>query len=114
MTLININGIDWTVEFVDETDPDLGNHTYIGRTTEWKQRIVVDKSISHQVKREVLIHELTHATLVSQGRYFQQNFTLEDMCEFVGFNADKIIEMADYVMNLEDQDLNIRSKGESF
>lgn len=99
MIKININGIDWNIEFEDESDPDLGTE-YIGRTVQWKQRIVVNKTVTPQIMREVLIHELTHATLASQGRYFQQQFTTEDVCEFVGFNADNIIEKADYIMGM--------------
>lgn len=101
MTTVKINGINWTVEFVDETDPDLENHTYIGRTIQWKQRIVVDKNVSFQMKREVLIHELTHATLACQGRYYQNDFTVEDVCEFVGFNLDPILEMVNYIIREE-------------
>ena len=96
---IKINGIDWLVEFVNEEDEDLGTDQ-VGRTLQWKQRIVVNKTTSRQIMREVLIHELTHATLASQGRYFQQQFTTEDVCEFVGFNADNIIEKADYIMEM--------------
>lgn len=99
MIKININGIDWNVEFEDEYDPDLGTE-YIGRTIQWKQRIVINKTISRQIMREVLIHELTHATLASQGRYFQNEFSVEDVCEFVGFNADSIIEKADCIMEM--------------
>lgn len=99
MIKININGIDWNVEFEDESDPDLGTD-YIGRTIQWKQRIVVNKTVAPQIMREVLIHELTHATLASQGRYFQQQFTTEDVCEFVGFNADSIIEEANCIMGM--------------
>ena len=95
--IIEINSIPWTVEFVDEEDEDLGTQ-YVGRTLQWKQRIVVQKKMSYQMIREVLIHELTHATLACQGRYFQNKFSVEDVCEFVGFNADMIIELAEKIM----------------
>ena len=91
---IKIHDYNWTVELVDKTDEDLENGKFDGRTSYRRLRIVVDKDQAPDVIKETLLHELTHAYLGMQGRYNQKKLTVEEVCEFIGWNAESILNTA--------------------
>lgn len=61
-------------------------------------RIVVKKDLDPQMIKETLLHELTHAYLGMSGRYKQNRFTAEEVCEFVGWNLEPILETANAIL----------------
>ena len=96
---IVIYGKDWTVNFVPGIHEKLTKEKYDGLCYYNELAIYISNDIlKKELIRETLMHELTHAVLCSQGRFHQKRFDAEDMCEFVGWNADLIIELADDVM----------------
>ena len=91
---IKIHDYEWKVELVDESDEDLENGKFDGRTSYRKLRIVVNKNQCPDLIKETLIHELTHAYLGMQGRFNQKKLTTEEVCEFIGWNAESILNNA--------------------
>lgn len=91
-----INGFEWDFHFVDKDNEELDGAW--GICLNYKQTILVSNYLSPQLMRECLIHEITHATLLTQGRGGAQKFSLEELCEFVGFNGTKILDVADKVI----------------
>ena len=95
---IKLHDYTWNVELVDPSDPDLENGKFDGRTSYKKLRIVVANDQASDLIKEVLIHELTHAYLGMQGRYNQRKLTTEDVCEFIGWNAESIVNNANKIL----------------
>ena len=48
--------------------------------------------------RITLIHELCHCFQFVQGRRFQRQFELEDVCEFIAYTHDKIEKLVNEVL----------------
>ena len=95
---IKIHDHTWDVELVDSTDPDLENGKCDGRCSYKKLRIVVDKDQAPDMIKETLLHELTHAYLGMQGRFNQRKLTVEEVCEFIGWNAESMLETANKIL----------------
>ncbi len=93
---IKINDYVWNVEFVSKDDERMRGVD--GRTLYNDFLILIRDDLNKVATKEVLIHEITHATLGMQGRCYQKKFDLEEVCEFVGFNGKKIIDLAEKVM----------------
>ena len=91
---IKIHDYTWTVELVDETDEDLENGRFDGRTSYRKLRIAVNKNQAPDMIKETLMHELTHAYLGMQGRFNAKRLTIEEICEFIGWNAESMLDIA--------------------
>lgn len=94
---IKIGHYDWNVELVDSTDKDLEDK-YDGRCTYGTMRIAVKNDLDPQVIKETLLHELTHAYLCMAGRYRQTKFEVDELCEFVGWYAEPMLETADKIL----------------
>lgn len=95
--VVNINGYNWNVEFVDKDHEKLGGKND-GITIYNDMAIYVRDDLSPVMKKEVVIHELTHATLCVQGRWGQRKFDVEEVCEFMGFCANTIVELANWLV----------------
>ena len=95
---IKLHDYMWDVELVDPDDPDLENGKFDGRTSYKKLRIVVANDQAADIIKETLMHELTHAHLGMQGRYNQRKLTTEEVCEFIGWNAESIVNNANKIL----------------
>jgi len=83
-TTIDIYGYKWKVRFVDvsEMEDKMDGHTF------YNERLILIRNDLEEITSEcVLRHELTHAILCIQGRWLQEHFTQEEMCEFIGFQT---------------------------
>ena len=93
-----INGYLWTVVFV----VDATQNTYLKDNDGYCDfndfTIYIRKELSLKAQEKVLIHELTHACLDTQGRLYQEQFNVEDLCEFVAYCSPQIIEIANDVI----------------
>ena len=95
---IKIGYYDWNVELVSSNDEDLEDGKYEGRCRYGTMRIVVKEDLSPQLIKETLIHELAHAFLGMSGRCLQTKFDVDELCEFVGWNAAPIVETANTIL----------------
>ena len=86
---VKINGHCWDVKFVNSEDEYLKGKR-LGWTDTYNRVIRIDKSLDNESIKIVLIHELTHAILDSQGRGRQDNFSQEDVADFVSWNLDEL------------------------
>lgn len=99
------NGYIWEIQFVNKDNEDLGKDCD-GRCIPSKLLIVIREDLCPQMLKETLIHELVHATLDAQGRYSQRKFTHEELCEFVGWCGEKIINYANKVCKYREEHPN--------
>ena len=90
-------GFEWEVAFVDKDDPVLCGSSD-GKTLYNDAKIVVRNDMNPQIIKSTLIHELTHAVFEIQGRVYQRKFDREDVCEFMGFCGETIIEIANAIL----------------
>ena len=93
---IEINNVKWDFRFVDETCLPSGYH---GDVSLEILAIRVLKTLPLERQRYIIMHELTHALLESQGRHYcYQNLTEEEVCEFMAWNADVIVNLTNYIL----------------
>lgn len=95
---IHIYNKTWTIEFLDKDSPELGREGADGRTYYNELKIVIRNDLNPQILRSVLTHEITHAVLMCQGRWMQKKFDQEEVCEFMGFCAQEIVEATNEVL----------------
>ena len=66
----------------------------------WKERAIKIVDDLDEINTEITIrHEVTHAILYTQGRAFQENFTQEDVCEFIAWKLPEINDVVERIMN---------------
>ena len=95
---IKIHDHTWNVELIDPSDPYLENGACDGRCNYKERRVVVNKDQHPEMIKETLLHELTHAYLGMQGRYRQDKLTKEEVCEFIGWNAQSMLDTANVIL----------------
>ncbi len=98
--MFNFKIIDknWTIEEIDQgnTKLMLNGRLLSGVCFAGEREIYLAKSMKHEQKREVLIHELSHAIIsCTQANYEAETFNEETLCEFVGLYATEIIRICD-------------------
>ena len=93
-TSININGYDYTVRLVDkDLIKGCDGKCFINEFL-----ILIRNDLNKEITACVLRHEIAHAILCVQGRWSHNKFTQEDLCEFVGFNANHIVDLTNKVL----------------
>lgn len=93
---INIYGYEWTIEFVNKDNKSLkgcDGMTYLNELT-----IFIRKDVNKQMIRSILRHELTHAILCVQGRWYQKKFDKEELCEFIAFQTPTIYQLTKQIL----------------
>lgn len=90
-----VNGHNWKIRFVDQNFLPEG---VFGITYFARKMIDIRDDLDKENAELTLTHELTHATLTSQGRTYQKTFTREDICEFVAWNIETIKAIKDQIM----------------
>lgn len=92
-----INGFDWLVSFeTSVTDALFQKNGYCSYE---EHHIYIWDSLSPQIKRSTLIHELTHAFEYQHGlRDRASENKHEDLAEFVGLYGSQIVQMADELL----------------
>ena len=98
---VELDGYSWNIIFTDREgfeNADLPS-SCDGITKFGEFSIYIDKNINPTAQKEVIIHELTHAILCTQGRWYQKKFDVEELCEFVGFCGEKIINATNKIMS---------------
>lgn len=101
--IVKINGLEWTVFFVSREHDmlEMDDVQCMGVTYFSDLQIYLDKSISEELMRQTVIHELTHAFLFSYGVHIEcdnDKDTEEAVCDFCGANFDKIQKAAKQII----------------
>ena len=91
------NGLTYEIEEVDKESPELllRELYHFGMTNHKKQKVYLMNDISEQQKICVLRHEIAHVFINVNGMYAQETFTVEQLCEFVAYNAVAINKIVD-------------------
>lgn len=89
-----IYGVNWKVIFTDDYHDFHTNETLFGVTVYDTHTIYIRESLCDEAKKRTLIHEITHALMCCQGRVLDTGFDKEQLCEFVAWNADYIVRIA--------------------
>lgn len=99
--IIKINGLKWTVLFASRGDNilKLDDLQCMGVTDYFNLKIYLDGSISEELMRQTVIHELTHAFLFSYGVHVEcDEDTEEAVCDFCGANFDKMLRATNKII----------------
>ena len=100
---VRINGYTYKVCFVE---PHTLPEKCIGQTFYDERMIKISTALDETATKITVTHELVHAILGTQGRSYQKNFDLEDVCEFVGYNLDQINKLLKDILGEEGTDKN--------
>ena len=77
-----------------------------GTTHYFKREIYVDKDLSPEDKKQVLIHELAHATLYDTQIELKEEYSEENMCDFMAMYGSGIIRVAEDYLKKRARDEN--------
>lgn len=90
-------GNTWRVLEVPGSDSMLlvGDTRCRGTTHYYHQSIYLDEGMLPNDKRRTLMHELSHAFLYLTQLNSKDNYTEEELCEFVSIYGDYIHKLAD-------------------
>ena len=83
---MKIGNHEWTIKIVSRNE--INNCD--GRTKPNDLEILIADDLKGQTRQITFLHELTHAILDEQGRCYDKNTTIENMCEFIGWNFEEI------------------------
>lgn len=99
---ININGLKWTIEEVETRSSELivNGVSCFGVCKFLTQEILIDNSLKEDKQFQTLKHELTHAFLYCHLLDKKDNYTEEELCEFVAMYSEPIINIAKTYMGL--------------
>lgn len=95
------NGLIWEVQAVQREDEKLKLHgdECLGITYFKDLQIFIDRSLSKELFRQTVIHELIHVFSFSFGVHLVANEkTEESVCDFMGAHLDEIYETANKIM----------------
>lgn len=91
---VKIGNYDWNVRFVSKEELKGSD----GQTRCNDFEILIRDDLNEESTNVIVIHEIVHALLDTQGRVYQRKFDLEEVCELVGWNADAILKARDLIM----------------
>ena len=92
---IKIHNFNWDVVFTDDLPES--DTVYLGLTEYVVQKISIRKTMSPELQRATIIHELCHAFLFCYG-LGRKSFSEEIVCDFFGTHADEIMKLTDKIM----------------
>ncbi len=96
-----VNGLTWEVQSVQRNNDKLkvNNDECLGVTYYKDLQIFLDCSLSKELFRQTVIHELVHAFAFSFGVHLVANEkTEEPVCDFMGSHLDEIYMTANKIM----------------
>ena len=91
---MRINGYEWTIRMVDRKE--INNDD--GECNPNKFTISIADDLKGLARITTFVHELVHAVLNTQGRYYQKQFDLEDVCEFIAWSYLEINKCVEQFM----------------
>lgn len=101
--IIKINGLEWTVFFVprEHNKLEMDDMQCMGITYFSDLQIYFDKTLSAELMRQTVIHELVHAFLFSYGIHIEcdnNKDTEEAVCDFCGAYFDKLGKLSNKII----------------
>ena len=91
----NIGGYVWNIKFVPYDTKKMVDGECFSNHLE----IYIRNDLNESMTRVALTHEITHALLDTQGRVYQEKFNLEELCEFIAWNGEKINQIVNEIMS---------------
>lgn len=89
-----INGFEWEILEVSATDCNLNvGGASFGTTLIHYQKIYLDKDLAPLLKRKVLRHELSHAFLYCYLLDRKEEYSEEEVAEFVALYSPQILDI---------------------
>jgi len=92
---VKIGVYNWTIKL----DCEKMDNDFLGFTRNIDYTIMINSDCTDQSRKHALIHELTHAFLYSHGMMYRDNFTAEDVCEFIACHNQEISRIYKEVMD---------------
>lgn len=103
---IEINNLIWEIAIVPNTNPELivNGNAAAGATWFMQQKIYLSADLTKETVRSVIAHELAHAFLLSTqirptGDANEENYSEEEMCNFVSMYGEQIFVLTDKIYN---------------
>lgn len=91
-TKIITNGMTYKIKLVSFSQLPENN---IGITYYCKREILISEELPSEELKATIIHEITHAVLVSHGYgRHPNNYELEELCEIMAFLGSEIIRLS--------------------
>ena len=88
---MKIGRYEWKILLVDRKE--IGGSD--GRTLANDFVIKIADDLKGEARKLTFLHELTHAVLSCQGRWYVKNFSQEEMCEFIAYTHDEMNALLD-------------------
>lgn len=92
---LRIGNYTWAVVFVDKNDERIRGCD--GKTYYNDFEILIRNDLNKITTNIVIRHEVVHALLCTQGRWFQKKFDVEDVCEFISFRLEELKEIDELI-----------------
>lgn len=77
-----------------------------GATHYFKREIYIDKDLTPEDKKQTLIHELSHATLYDTQIELKEEYSEENLCDFMAMYGAGIIRVAEDYLRKQARDEN--------
>lgn len=93
MYKVYINNLEWNIIEVEKDNEKLkddDNKLSYGTCRYYENAIYLDKNLCEAHKKKVLAHELTHAYIFSHLLKYSDNYTEEEVCEFLACYGKQI------------------------
>lgn len=81
-----IGGFPFTIRFVDKSEIEGSD----GLCCHNERVIKIRNDLDNIATRTIIMHEITHALLGTQGRVYQQKFSVEELCEFIAYRFPEL------------------------
>lgn len=107
MKHIQVNQRPWDVVCVNSDNSMLlvnGNRCK-GAAHFYHHKIYINKDLPHCEKLSTLRHELAHVFLYETQIQSKDEYTEEEMCEFMGIYGDTIVNIANECMKIEGKNI---------
>lgn len=92
---LKINNLEWCIKLVPTRDRNLAVSEVSGSygvCNPTDLTIYLDESMSYTRMKQTLSHELTHAYLISYMLDLKENYSEDEICEFVALYSQHILD----------------------
>lgn len=100
--MLGKNKCSWVIEEVSGLDSTLlvDGKRCRGATHFYNRKIYIDKNLEATDKKQVLLHELAHAILYDTQLELKDEYSEENLCEFIALYGETILQTAEgYLMS---------------